>query len=50
MDTGRLVRIGGVALWAILTVLSLVTGNHLYLYAAIVVIVLQVVLATSLRR
>jgi predicted PurR-regulated permease PerM len=44
------VLIGGVCVWALLMVLELVTRNTAFLYAAIVVIVLQVVLSATLRR
>jgi hypothetical protein len=46
----QLVLIGGVCVWALLMVLELVTRNTAFLYAAIVVIVLQVVLSATLRR
>ena len=48
MAPRQLVRVVGV--WALLMVLEVVTHNTAFWYAAIVVIVLQVVLSTTLRR
>jgi len=50
LDTRRLVLIGGVALWAVFMVADLITGIRAFLYLAILVIVVQVVLSASLRR
>ena len=50
MASRQLVRVVGVCVWALLMVLELVTHNTAFLYAAIVVIVVQVVRAATLRR